>query len=89
MTPRGEGGDNTLPGKDMLLASLGVAPEPPRSPRRSIYDIHGRLVHAGNIVPGDDAFDNEHEVGDPMNEKGETYEAGDAPPLFLTAEYTE
>ena len=72
-----------------LLHTAGVAPEPPRSPRRSIYDIHGRLVHAGNIVPGDDAFDNEHEVGDPMNEKGETYETGDAPPLFLTADYTE
>ena len=32
MSPRGEG--TPLPGKDVLLARLGVAPEPPRSPPR-------------------------------------------------------
>ena len=27
-----------------------------------MYDIHGRLVRAGNIVPGDDAPRAEHEI---------------------------
>jgi len=87
MTPRGEG--MPLPGKDVLLVRLGVVPEPPRSPAKSIYDIHGRLVHSGNIVPGDDALDTDHEVRDPTNEMSDIREAGqldEAPPIFLTAE---
>ena len=72
-----------------VFDTAGVVPEPPRSPAKSIYDIHGRLVHSGNIVPGDDALDTDHEVRDPTNEMSDIREAGqldEAPPIFLTAE---
>ena len=46
-------------------------------------------MHAGNIVPGDDAVDTDHEVHDPTNETSDIRAArqvDEAPPSFLTAE---
>jgi hypothetical protein len=48
-------------------------------------------VHAGNIVPGDDALDDEHAIREPADEKSGGDEAGqldvdEAPPMVPTAE---